>query len=347
MADFSYSNSDPIETVRRRYGFAEPEDLLALTRILELGVGEEGGASLRLGDRGGIWFETVQGTPEGRGLERHLTLEGTDLEGHLRMTGPGSEKRMDLAAALILEVLRLRRLGSERRRQPRGPEGASFVPGVVHELRNHLFAMGAGLDAFALRFGEGDAEAGHAASLRKNLAHLQSFVEELGAYGNPSSLSFARVRVRPMLLQGLRLAGPLAASRGVALRLEPEWPEVEERMDRPAMEAAFRHLWETMAVETAEGGGVSMRAQVLETSGRPWLEVAFQGSPGRGRSLDASRLFEPFFYRDKVLPRLGLAIARRTIEAHGGQVAAAMESEDLRLRVRLPVWLPGQEEGSR
>ncbi|MBS1784853.1 MAG: hypothetical protein JST24_05450, partial [Acidobacteria bacterium] len=120
MADFSYSNSDPIETVRRRYGFAEPEDLLALTRILELGVGEEGGASLRLGDRGGIWFETVQGTPEGRGLERHLTLEGTDLEGHLRMTGPGSEKRMDLAAALILEVLRLRRLGSERRRQPRG-----------------------------------------------------------------------------------------------------------------------------------------------------------------------------------------------------------------------------------
>ncbi len=49
------------------------------------------------------------------------------------------------------------------------------------------------------------------------------------------------------------------------------------------------------------------------------------------------------------MSRLGPAIVRRLIEAHGGQLAATsgMNGENgLMLRVLLPVWLPGAMEAT-
>lgn len=346
MADFSNSLPDPLEAARRRHGFATPEDLKALDQLLSLIARDGSQARLRLGDRGGQWFESAGGplTPPIR--ERRLGLEGTDVEGLLQVSGPVPDQVLGAVAELIQEVLRLRRLVAERRRQPRGPEGASFVPGVVHELRNFLFAMGAGLDAFTARFsGEGE-EAVHGEALRRNLTRLQGFLEELQEYGNPGVLVFASVAALPVLAQSLRLAEPLASSRGVSLALRFPEADPTERMDRGALEGALRRLVEVAVLETQSGGGVEVVAQMAEGPGRPWLEATFTARPIRARDLDPERLFEPFYYRDKEMSRLGPAIARRVIEAHGGQLAAVPEADGLMLRVLLPVWLPGAGEAA-
>lgn len=340
MADFSNSLPDPVESARRRYGFSIPEDLGALDRLVALAAGEQGGASLSLGDRGGLWYEKVHGTMAGPIAETRLLLEGTDLEGLLRVAGAAPETKATDIAALVLELLKLRRLGSERRRQPRGPEGASFVPGLTHELRNFLFAMGAGLDAFAAHFGEKGGEAAHTEALRRNLTRLQAFLDELKEYGDPGGLTFELVPVLPVLAQGLLLAKPLAQARGVRLQLQVPDIAPMERMDRAALEGALRRLIELAALET-EGGEVRVTARPIEGPGRPWLELLVSGRPGRGRDLDLYRIFEPFYYRDKEMSRLGPAIARRIIEAHGGQLIAADEA-GLTLRVLLPVWMEAQ-----
>lgn len=346
MADFSSTLPDPLEAARRRHGFATPEDLRALDQLLALVARDGSQARLRLGDRGGRWFETPGDPLVPPVQERRLGLEGTDVEGLLQVSGPVPEHVIEHVAALIQELLKLRRMAAERRRQPRGPEGASFVPGVVHELRNFLFAMGAGLDAFSARFsGEGE-EAVHGEALRRNLSRLQGFLEELQDYGNPGALAFAPVAALPVLVQSLRLAEPLASSRGVSLAVR--LPEVEptERMDRGALEGALRRLVEMAVLETQSGGGVEVMAQMAEGPGRPWLETTLTARPTRPRDLDPERLFEPFYYRDKEMSRLGPAIARRVIEAHGGQLAARSEADGLMLRVLLPVWLPGSGEAT-
>ncbi|HET6329773.1 MAG TPA: HAMP domain-containing sensor histidine kinase [Holophagaceae bacterium] len=340
MADFSNSLSDPVEAARRRYGFSTPEDLGALDRLVALAAGERGGATLSLGDRGGRWYEAAHGVMAGPVAETRLFLEGAEVEGLLQVAGPAPEIVAAHAAALILQLLTLRRLIAERRRQPRGPEGASFVPGVVHELRNFLFAMGAGLDAFAARFGGEGEEAGHAEALRRNLTRLQTFLDELHEYGNPGGLTFALVPVMPVLAQGLQLAKPLAEGHGIRVALHAPDIALLERMDRAALEGSLRRLIELAVLET-DRGEVRVTAQVIEGPGRPWLEVAIGGRPSRGRDLDPNRLFEPFYYRDKEMSRLGPAVARRIIEAHGGQLAAATEEGGLMLRLLLPVWMPG------
>ncbi|HXC18193.1 MAG TPA: HAMP domain-containing sensor histidine kinase [Holophagaceae bacterium] len=318
----------------------------ALDRLVALAAGEGGGATLSLGDRGGLWYEVARGVMAEPVIETRLSMEGVEVEGLLRVAGSAPETVAEPIAALILELVKLRRLSAERRRQPRGPEGASFVPGLVHELRNFLFAMGAGLDAFAARFGGEGEEARHAEALRRNLTRLQAFLEELHEYGNPAGLTFALVPVMPVLAQGLRLAQPLAEGRGVRLTLHAPDIAPMERMDRSAMEGILRRLIELAALET-DRGEVRVAAQVIEGPGRPWLEVAISGRPSRGRELDPNRLFEPFYYRDKEMSRLGPAVARRIIEAHGGQLAAIADGAGLMLRVLLPVWMPGMMSETR
>jgi signal transduction histidine kinase len=343
MADFSNPLPDPLEAARRRHGFSAPEDLEALDQLVALAAQAQGtAASLRLGDRGGVWYETAAGRASGSWTERSLALEGTDVEGLLRVAGPVPDPLLDRAARLILELLRLRRLGAERRRQPRGPEGASFVPGVVHELRNFLFAMGAGLDAFEARFGGLGEEAAHTDALRRNLGRFQGFLEELGEYGNPGSLVFECLPVMPVLAQAIRLAEPTLLGRDLQIHFQPIERPLFERMARPALESTLRRLVELSALEAQVGGTIVLGTALIEDPGRPWLEISIQGSPGLDRDLDPGRLFEPFHYRNKDMSRLGPAIARRLVEAHGGQLAATLEPDGLMLRVMLPVWMEAQ-----
>jgi signal transduction histidine kinase len=339
MADFSRPLSDPIEAARRRHGFNAPGDLEPLSRLLALAARSTGAAELSLEDEGGCWYAESCGTHAGPWMEHALSLEGADTRGRLRIPeGAGDADLAAEAGGLILDLLRLRRMAAERRRNPRGPEGASFVPGVTHELRNFLFSMSAGLDAFEAHFG-GAAEAEHAASLRKNLGRLQGFMEELSEYGNPGELSFALHPVQPVLAEAMNLAAPLSAARKVHLATGLEGAAVLERMDRAALERALRRLMELAVLETPDGGSVRVDASVLDGPGRPWLELVLQGGARIERDLEVARLFEPFYYRDKDMPRLGPAIARRMIEAHGGQATAAWTRDGLMLRVLLPVWM--------
>lgn len=349
MADFSNPLPDPLEVARRRHGFASGEDLEVLERLVALAAGHGGAARLSLGDRGGQWYETAVGTASGSWTEHRIALDGTDVVGFLRVAGADSGAPWEEVVALLVEVLRLRRLGAERRRQPRGPEGASFVPGVVHELRNFLFAMGAGLDAFEIHFGGKADESAHAEALRRNLNRLQGFTEELGEYGNPGSLAFELLPVMPVLEQALRQAEPLLRGRDLQLRFpEPAGASPLERMARPALQDALKRLIELAGLETLAHGTVSVTATLVQGQGRPWLDLSILGVPVRGRGqdrdLDLERLFEPFYYRDKEMSRLGPAIARRLIEAHGGQLGAAWQGDGLMLRVMLPVWMPEQED---
>lgn len=340
MADFSNLSPDPVEATRRRHGFLSAEDLEGLERLVRFAARQAGGAELRLEDEGGAWFESRAGAARSAAWFAHpFAWEGTDTKGHLSVpAGPGAEALCADLGPLVLEILALRRLGADRRRNPRGPETASFVPGVVHELRNFAFAMGAGLDAFEARV---PAAAGqeHAGALRKNLARLQAFIDELGEYGNPGALAFSLQPLAPVLAQAVALARPLAEARGVEVVSGAERIPVSERMDRPTLESALRRLVEVVILETREGGAVQLETALLEAAARPWLEVVIQGGAGRGRTLDAGRLFEPFHYRDKEMPRLGPALARRAVEAHGGQVAARVEEGRLSLKALLPVWL--------
>jgi signal transduction histidine kinase len=99
----------------------------------------------------------------------------------------------------------------------------------------------------------------------------------------------------------------------------------------------------TNAVQaTAAGGGVRLTA-------RRDGEIVVFGveNPGPAIPEDAIvRLFEPFFTTRQDGTGLGLSIARKIAEAHGGEIALAVNTASLvRFEIRLPIGAPAPLRG--
>ena len=205
------------------------------------------------------------------------------------------------------------------RRAVRGPSGASFVPGMVHEIRNFAFAISASLEAFEARFGSGNAERRYAEIIRARLDRLMAFMAEVKEYGEPMGLQTLDLNLGLLLREACGRAEGLALERGVSLHLDlpPELPLAKG--DRATLGRALDALLDLLLRLAPPGASLQGRLESGEGVLRGHLEVRPAGLLG----MEAARLMEPFYYKVHGCANLGPATARRTFEAHGGTVSAA------------------------
>ncbi|NBS13817.1 MAG: ATP-binding protein [Verrucomicrobia bacterium] len=90
------------------------------------------------------------------------------------------------------------------------------------------------------------------------------------------------------------------------------------------------------AVEAMPEGG-ELRLGVQTREGNVLLSVQ---DSGRGMPKEiAARLFEPFLTRRPGGTGLGMALVRRTVEAHGGSLKVdSQPGKGTRVEIRLPAW---------
>jgi two-component system sensor histidine kinase CpxA len=146
-------------------------------------------------------------------------------------------------------------------------------------------------------------------------------------------------------LEALRAAHQAQAeARGIQLDLSvpPGLPTLSA--DRRLLERAVGNVLRNALAYSAEGTAVTVRA---ERAGQDVILSVRDHGPGVDPAL-LERIFEPFFRVDSHRARLsggvglGLAIARRSLEAHGGRVWAenAPDGQGLVVRLSLPLSPP-------
>jgi len=221
----------------------------------------------------------------------------------------------------------------------------SLVAGVAHEVRNPLFSISATLDAFAASFaGQADAEP-HFRTLQQQVARLSDLMNDLLAYGKPSSLELAECPVADILAHAAHDCGPLAKEARVTIESQAARGMTPVRGDRKRLVQAFQNLVQNAIQHCRSRGSVTLTAREGRDDGRPWIECAVLDNGPGFRQEDLARVFEPFFTRRRGGTGLGLAIAQRIVEAHGGSIAAGNRVEGGGvINVRLPV---GKSAGSR
>jgi signal transduction histidine kinase len=195
----------------------------------------------------------------------------------------------------------------------RDEERETLLAGIAHEVRNPLGALDlfAGLLAEEL---EARPEAAHVARIRAELADLSKVVEEF--------LDFARVRppvresvdLRLLLAEVQDLAQPLAAQRRVSLTVEGTGTA---RADREQLRRAAVNLVRN-AVEAAPATS-DVEVLARASAGDAVIEIRDRG-PGLRPEARAS-LFRPFFTTKERGTGLGLALAKKVADAHGGTLA--------------------------
>jgi len=237
----------------------------------------------------------------------------------------------------IQAIVSLKQSLHERRTIHRGPSGSSFVPGLVHELRNFIFGFSGSLDTFELRFQEQPEAARYGEVLRNSLNGLKAFTEELREYGDPSLLSLEEASLEPLLREVLEHHRTVAQNRQVELRLEMASPPPYLRMDLRSLQSAFIHVVALVLDQEDAQGRVIIHAMPHRVGEQKSVSGYVDGSSLNLKNLDLARLFEPFYYRASGLGRLGLPAARRIFEAHGGSLnAASSPTGGLRMDFMLP-----------
>jgi signal transduction histidine kinase len=213
------------------------------------------------------------------------------------------------------EIGTLRDTIEEMRRalHARGEERETLLAGIAHEVRNPLAALDlfAGLLAEEL---ETRPEGAHVARIRAELAALTKVVEEFLDYARARPPVREPVDLGLLLAEVADLAQPLAADRHVSVTVEGAGAA---RADREQLRRAAVNLVRN-AVEAAPAASV-VELVARAADGGALIEVADRGA---GLSVEArERLFRPFFTTKQRGTGLGLALAKKVADAHGGTLA--------------------------
>ena len=202
---------------------------------------------------------------------------------------------------------------------------SEFMAAVSHEMRTPLAAMR--LLAENLESGVAD-RAGrreeHTRMIREECARLGDLVGNVMAFtrggkGEP----FDAFDVAAMVADAASLVEPMAARRGIRFECAVAGFSEPPSGDVAALRRALLNLLDNALKHTPDGGKVSCRA--FPTDGDAWkLEVSDSG-PGipiaeRGRIFDAFYRIGDELRRTTPGTGLGLALVKRTADAHGGEI---------------------------
>jgi len=130
----------------------------------------------------------------------------------------------------------------------------------------------------------------------------------------------------------------------IDLKLDESVPEIE------ADDVRLRQLVHNLvknSVETLDGEGwIRLITELVETSGRSWLEFTVEDS-GHGIVEEITHnLFDPYVTTKTSGSGLGLAIVQKIVDEHGGSVRVGKATEGgARFTVRLPVSTAANEAG--
>jgi nitrogen-specific signal transduction histidine kinase len=167
-------------------------------------------------------------------------------------------------------------------------------------------------------------------------ANILTQVEELRSIASEFSTYSAIPRIDPRpgdltgavagLVEGYRTAPP----RGVRVELETPSGAIEARFDAKLLLRAVRNLIENALRASAGGGRVVVRVERAaggSGAASPSARIAVLDSgPGVPPEL-LPRIFDPYFSTHDTGTGLGLPIARRIAEEHGGEIAARNRPE--------------------
>ena len=212
---------------------------------------------------------------------------------------------------------------------------------VAHELRTPLSNIQGYLEA--IRDGLVQPTPETIDTIHAQAIHLSRLVDDLRLLAQVESgelqLQVTSARIQDLLQSSVEAMRPRALAKGVVLSLEtdPDLPPLQLDLTRTSQ--VVGNLLENAITHTPEGGTVTISSTASD--GQVVISVSDTG-PGIAPD-DIAHVFDRFYRADPSRSRatggsgLGLTIARRLVEAHGGTIEAESRvGEGSRFTVRLP-----------
>jgi PAS domain S-box-containing protein len=198
-----------------------------------------------------------------------------------------------------------------------------MVTGLAHESGNALARSQACLEMLGLEVQDRPEALELLGRVQKAQDHLQQLYDEVRNYAAPLKLERVFWPLEQVWRQAWNNLAVRRAGRAAALHEELGGIDTHCWIDPFRLEQVFRNMLENALAACRDPVEVTVRCEETQLYGLPAVRVSVRDN-GPGLTPEARRrVFEPFFTTRTKGTGLGMAIARRIVDAHGGHIAVA------------------------
>jgi PAS domain S-box-containing protein len=196
-----------------------------------------------------------------------------------------------------------------------------MMTGLAHESGNALARSQACLEMLALEV-QGNAEAlDLIGRIQKAQDHLRQLYEEVRGYAAPVRLERDPWDVSGVWRQAWENLALRREGKDASLHEEVAGVNLECPVDPFRLEQVFRNIFDNALAACPPPVRIVVRCTEARLGDRPALCVAVRDNGPGLNAEQRRRIFEPFFTTKTKGTGLGMAIAKRIVEAHGGRLA--------------------------
>lgn len=221
---------------------------------------------------------------------------------------------------LVRDLREVRALQEEVRRREKLAAVGNLAAGVAHEIRNPLSSIRGYASYFGSKFDPDSEDRKAAQVMVREVDRLNRVITELIDYSRPSELARREVDLGQAVEDSLRLIRPDAQAAGVRVETEGLAQAPTVRLDPDRFSQALLNVLLNAVQAMPDGGALTVAAGTAE-DGRAFVSVSDEGvgiDPA-----DMGKIFNPYYTTKATGTGLGLAMALKIVEAHGGEMRAA------------------------
>ncbi len=200
-----------------------------------------------------------------------------------------------------------------------------MITGLAHESGNALARSQSCLEMLTWAVEDRPEALDLIARIRKAQDHLKYLYEEVRNYAAPFKLDQELWDLSGVWRQAWENLALARQGRAASLREETTAVDLKCAVDHFRMEQVFRNVFENSLAACADPVFITVHCSQATLGGRPALRVAVRDNgPGLGPE-QKQRIFEPFYTTKTKGTGLGMAIAKRIVEGHGGEMAVGSD----------------------
>ncbi len=211
-----------------------------------------------------------------------------------------------------------------------------MVTGIAHESRNALQRIQSCTEMLELEIEDNEEAMRLVRRSQEAQDNLLRLFDEVRGFVAPIQLERAVCPLDHIWREAWQLLETARRGRDATLVEHTKNIDLETNIDRFRMVQVSRNLLENSLAACSDPAVIRIDCCDVQLDGRPAIEMSLADN-GPGLSREARKnVFEPFFTTKTKGTGLGMAIARRIVDAHGGKIAVGDSSEGAEFVITLP-----------
>jgi len=193
-----------------------------------------------------------------------------------------------------------------------------MAAGIAHEIRNPLTSIKGASDLLAGELKQLDHPSlqEYHDIIREEIERLNNILLNFQHFTRPLKVEKEQIPIQTVLEKTVRLAE--TGLTGLRIRQEHAGNSRDVSADASLLKQVFLNLIKNADEACGPGGELVIRIQSLP----PWFRISFTDNGPGIPAENIHRIFEPFFTTKPSGMGMGLAICRRIVQAHGGELEA-------------------------